>query len=201
MKIYENLNFLFVLSYILLLEFSQVTFFHNVAYNFYVNFVLGSIAIILVLRDFFSGNLQKNFNKNYNWMLLMFMAVCLVSMALNFRYGFKRNVLSMFGIFSNFYFMYNFLSREKSTKKFRILLDVLTDVWIIPILSAVIMYVFQISFSIKVDDSFFQQGFAEQRLFGLFMNINVAAVISVLVVIYKIFRIAGCKSKIYKFFV
>lgn len=197
----KKLNFVFVLTYIVLLELSQITFFHNAAYNKCVNLVLGIISLVLLLNDLFTGKFTKILKVNFNWLLANFMVVCVISMVLNVNYGFKQNIFSLFGIFSNFYFMYNFAHKNDfKSDKIERLLDIISDFWLVGVMAAIFMYVFQISFTVNIDDGVFQQGFAEQRLFGLFMNVNVAAVISVMVIIYKIFRITEPQSRLYRTF-
>lgn len=203
-KFFENLNFIFVLIYIVSLEISQITFFHNLAYSNAVNLFLGIAAIILLFRDFFKKDYNfKILKSNYTWILFAFFAVCIISIFINAKYGIKRNILAMFGIFSNFYFIYNLAygrTKEEINKYIKILFNTVSDIWFIFVLIAFYMYIFKIEFFAQIGEESFAQGFLEQRLFGLFLNVNVAGVISVIVIIFKIFTFKSIKNRVYRIF-
>ncbi len=198
----------FVLLYSIARQY--IVAFQPVLMNDIFNFVVVFFAGIVFLWDFI---FHKNVIKTKNTVILsvIFLLTLLISI-IKFKYGFIDNIKAAANMFIQFFVLY---STGKKMTKDRIKFEIkviglaLSVFWMIAALISNIMYFLDITYTqtnyIWGDAKPIQQGFVHEddgavimRLWGVFVDPNFAASISIIVVCLCVFLIIAFRSKIAK---
>lgn len=180
---------LFIIFYITVLFAIEVM-------NLYSLIVLGVVALVAVayvFTDFFFG--KRSIFKTYNIdILVLFLAVNIISIIINFKYGFKENILCLFTLFVDYFILYN-MGSDKDEKQVQSLFKIITHYFLLLYTAAVLFslmgYVMRHSNAFYIGERLFRHGFVENRLFGIFPDPNYASVVSMvlaMICLYYLFK-------------
>lgn len=146
-------------------------------------------GIIVIYNIFFE---KEKFIKNYAWLLSLFIIICLISSVLMIKYGYLNNIKTiiwsciLYGVIYTYAMKNNKIQIRKIIK---ILIILLSIIWMISIIIGIYQYIMQISYHIKLENGVVTkaQGFYYNRLFGIFVDPNFAATTSVILLFASIY--------------
>lgn len=165
-------------------------------------------AGILVLWDVFI--FRNVFKMKYIWWLVAFFVLTAVSVLLNLRYGFMDSIKSVINLFIQFFALYVVCAdykRKQLNHELKIICNVLCVVWGIAAVISVYMFFADIFYHqtryLWGDPVEIVQGFVRvhggaivMRLWGVFVDPNFAAAISVAAICFSLYIIFTVKNKL-----
>ncbi len=157
-----------------------------------VNTILSSafagIGAILILADLCT---KRNLFQNKNsWLLILFIVAVGITSVINMKFGVTDNIKTIVWICIYMFIIYSLCTRfdsEKSKKLFKILISILSIVWFVCVIISIVQYCLQIGYLAPETETIMKrQGFYDNRLFGIFLDPNFAAVISMCIIFFSI---------------
>lgn len=171
-----------------------------------VNTILSStfagIGALLIVVDLFT---EKSLFKSRNsWILVLFVIVVGITSVINIKYGFTDNVKTLVWMCIQMFLIYSLCTRferERSEKLFKILINILTAVWFVCVVISIAQYCLQIGYLAPETDTILKrQGFYDNRLFGVFLDPNFAAVISMCIIFFNLYEYRVANQNFIKFY-
>ena len=155
------------------------------AANTLLSSAFAGIGALLVLADLLT---DRYLFRSRNWWALLLFAVSMgISMVTNLRYGFGSNVKTMVWTCIQFFLLYCLVCRfgsENSRVFLSRLLFALSLLWTLFVLFSIVQYALQTGYRIFDYNAGYskRQGFVDNRLFGVFLDPNFAAITSLCVI-------------------
>lgn len=159
-----------------------------------VNTILSSafagIGAILIIMDLFTK--RSLFKTRNTWLLVLFVIVVGITSAINIKYGFTDNVKTVVWMCIQMFLIYALCTRferDRSVKLLKTLINILTVVWFVCVVISIVQYCLQIGYLAPETDAILKrQGFYDNRLFGIFLDPNFAAVISMCIIFFNLYE-------------
>lgn len=189
-KIVEKIYIIAFLIYLLLNSILPYT-------NFKMTILTNGISLFFIIVGgvIIMCNLiydRRKFTTNNAWLLWVFIFICTLSSITMIKYGYIDNIKTIVwsSIIFGVLYMYPVGKEKKEIEKtFKIAIIIISVVWAISILIGIYQYLMQISYQVKLDDSLIKkaQGFFYNRLFGIFVDPNYAAVTSSVILLISVY--------------
>lgn len=161
---------------------------------------LGVVGIFIILSDLI---LYRNIFKNkFSFLLYGIVALAILASFRTLNYGgLKDNIFNIawFSIYVAVFFNnLTLMSRENREKTIKYILSIVTFVYSITCLLSLLTFILNLGFYIDIDPAPFnaltRQGFLENRLFGIFTSINLAAAACSVIMLLNVQNILGTKK-------
>ena len=197
-KLERVLSFIFKIILLLYLYFQSMVIFHNTVF---IGIALWGLllvgAVVCILRVF----LYKSFVKTGGIILLgLFLLSYAIAIFTNMEYGFNADIANWVILALTFAVIYlQDVARDKNSvkkemafisKMYIVILDV-------SVLASLIMLVMAYGSVIYYDGYQLNIGFVENRLWGIFIDPNVASVFSVVAIIISVYYIIQKRSRVF----
>lgn len=185
-KIMSKIESVFIILFLIYLLLNSILPYVNLKPEIIGNAISASFMLaggIIIIYNFFTN--RSLFTKNYAWILWIYIFICCISSFTMIKYGYFDNLKTiiwsciLFGVL----YLYTANNNKEQVKKvIKIAFISLSIVWSIAILIGIYQYIMQIGYQVKLDGgtSLKAQGFFYNRLFGIFVDPNFAAVTSVI---------------------
>lgn len=168
---------------------------HSVSAVIYSSFAAAG-AVLLIL-DFFAGRIM--FTIKYNGVMVLFFIAFAISAAVNIRYGVTDNIKTFVWMCIQVFLLCaadHRVDMKTHLKQFRVIADIFIAMWFAGVVVSVGQYIIQYCDAVPIpDDEDCIVGFAMGRLFGIFTDPNVAAVCSLLAIVFALYIIVKCLKK------
>ena len=152
---------------------------------------LGIIGMLLILADIMIN--RSIYRKNHVIFLYILMFAAGVSSLKTMEYGIKDNIFGLAWMLIPVYLFYSLFDRydkEVIERTCRRMYYCVSTIWLLSIVGSLGSFLFNTGFGRITNpynvESLTRQGFSENRFFGSFMSINVAAIISGIIIIASI---------------
>lgn len=159
----------------------------------------GTGALLVFVDLFTRRNLFKNRNSK---LLILFVVVVGISSVINIKYGFTNNIKTMVWMCIQMFLIYSLFTKldsEKGEKIFTILINIMSIVWFVAVAISIIQFCLQIGYLAPGIESILKrQGFYDNRLFGIFIDPNFAAVISMCIIFFDLYEYGVVKHTFIK---
>lgn len=197
-KLERGLSFIFKIILLLYLYFQSMVIFHNTVF---IGIALWGLllvgAVVCILRVF----LYKSFVKTGGIILLgLFLLSYAIAIFTNMEYGLNADIANWVILALTFAVIYlQDVARDKNSvkkemafisKMYIVILDV-------SVLASLIMLVMAYGSVIYYDGYQLNIGFVENRLWGIFIDPNVASVFSVVAIIISVYYIIQKRSRVF----
>lgn len=159
-----------------------------------------AIGVIFLLHDLFTN--RNCLKTGHNKVLLAFLAVLVLSCIVNIHYGFLGNVASVINAcveYLLFYTLYIRFGKEHFLKFFKKLFQVLIPIWFVCVVISIVQFITLQDYEYILEGVRRCQGFSSQRLFGVFIDPNYAAVTSLVLILgaFYCYRTSGKFARIF----
>ncbi len=175
--------------------------------NDILNYIVILFAGILFLWDILV--FKNNIKTKYIWLLGVVFVLTLITSVVNFKYAFVENIKAAANMFIQFFVLYGMgksLTKEHIDHEIKVIGSVLGAFWLVCVVISNIMYLFDISYEqmnyLWATPTMIPQGFIHvhedlvvMRLWGIFVDPNFAATISIIVIFICIYLIYLTKRK------
>lgn len=136
--------------------------------------------------------------QHYDKWLCLFLLVCAGSSLLNAKYGITANVRNIVWLMIYFFLICRVgdnRTKDHILKEIDLFMGVICAVWLVAVLVSFAMFLFKIGYYVILSsDDFVRQGFIDSRLFGIFEDPNFASIISLIVIIFSVYKLCSTKS-------
>jgi len=116
------------------------------------------------------------------FMLILLIASYLISIFINYKYNLFHNILNLGYMVLNLIILMGVTPKKKTAeetiKEFKGLNNLLIILMFIATVVSIVMFIFAIKFKLSVDGSRINQGFIYNRLNGIYLSVNVGAILS-----------------------
>lgn len=174
------------------------------------NIIAILLAGIIFLWHFIS--FKSFFKTKYIWLLVVAFAVSCISTLINIEFTFIDNVKAIANMFIQFFVLFSIgtqVPKERIKSEVRAIGVGISLLWMIAALISIFMYIFDITYTqiryLWGDPTLINQGFvryddgsAVMRLWGVFVDPNLASAISLAVICFSIFILLTVKHKFVK---
>ena len=179
----ENIYIVVFFAYLLLNSILPYTNIQPAIIRNVISMGFMAIGILLLVYNLIWK--REKIVHNYSWILWGFLLVCIASSIAMIKYGYIDNVKTILWMAIMFGIIYPYsLNRDKTEikKTIKMTIIVLSIIWSIAILISLYQFIMQIGYQVKAENSTIlkAQGFFYNRLFGIFVDPNYAAVSSIL---------------------
>lgn len=155
---------------------------------------LGIIGIFLIIIDIIVN--KTIYKEKHGLCLYLLLLVASISSIITIRYGIKENVFNLAWTLIMFFLFYNFALKcdEKRFRNIcRNLYYIVSVIWLLAIIFSIFSFVYNVGYDLVtnpyIPESLTRQGFLENRLFGVFMSVNVAAIMAGILLIVSVYMI------------
>ncbi len=167
--------------------------------------ILGAGAIFLWDVIFFRNVLKTK----YIWILAALFVATGISTLLNHGYAFSDNIKAAANMFIQFFVLYavgNRMTKERINRDVTVIGSALGALWMIAVAVSLVMYFFDINYSqtnyIWGEPTLINQGFVRvddgavvMRLWGVFVDPNFAAAISIIVICFAVYMMHTARKR------
>lgn len=199
-KFIKNLEIVFLISWEILLIIRMISVYSLLPYNLdtLLFTIISFFGIILLLKNLIQWVKHE---RSINLYLFLFLCASLMSTFIN---G-PSNILGNFKIliWQSLYCLVVFeIGKENRKKVFSIFSSILKVSWFILIFISIIMFFLKFSFVAPLEKLYYglRIGFVENRLFGVFVEPNLAATVSFVVVLLSLSTIKKNETTISRIF-
>ncbi len=151
-------------------------------------------SVIMLIAAFF---IDKNELKVYKWpLLLCFVLVTIISSVINAKYGIVANVAVVICSLIHYFLFFSYYGRvgkEKFIKHIKIIMDIVMVFWIIATVVSFVQFYKLTAYRVMLDGVERRIGFFDNRLFGVFIDPNFAAIISLVLIVMAVMNILSKK--------
>lgn len=169
-----------------------------------VNTILSSafagIGALLIIADLFTR--RTLFKIKNSLFLILFIFVVGTTSLINISYGFSDNIKTIVWMGIYMFLIYSLCARfdhQKSMKLMKLLICILSVVWFVCVVISITQYCLQIGYLAPETDAIMKrQGFYDNRLFGIFLDPNFAAVISMCIIFFDVWEYQTTKQTLVK---
>ena len=191
--VFAKVRFLYLFVFAVFVTLNKFIFFQFVNASFIAT-VYSGLAIfgaMLLAVDFFSKRYM--FKVNYNGFLVLFFVAFVLSMIVNLRYGFVDNAKTLAWMLIQVFFLMAVPTDRSATdhlKELKIIANTFTLIWFVGAVWSFLEFLVQYSAVLQIPgDNNCIEGFAVGRLFGVFTDPNVAAVCSMIAIVFSAFML------------
>ena len=139
----------------------------------------------------------------YCWLMYGIVAISAISSLLTFSYGISKNVFLLCWVvieIALFYSLSHRLDKKELTRFVYIVYTIIGSIWLVACLISIAQFVAGIHYAYIVDtmskdQTYSHQGFAKNRLYGIFNPINHAAYISLMLILIGVYLIIKTNRK------
>lgn len=146
--------------------------------------IFTAIGVLFLIYDLFTS--RYCIKTKYNKVLLVFLGVLIVSCIVNINYGFMKNIGAVINAIVQyllFYTLYVRLGKDGFIKFFKKLFQVLIPIWFVCVIISIVQFITLQDFEYTLEGVRRCQGFSSQRLFGVFIDPNYAAITSLVLIL------------------
>lgn len=162
---------------------------------------LGIIGILIILVDIIVN--KTIYREKYSLLLYALLFIASVSSVMTINYGFKKNIFNLAWTLIMFFIFYQF-SLKCGMERFKNICHklyyIIAVIWLMAIIFSIISFLYNVGYGLITNpytpEALTRQGFLENRLFGVFMSINVAAITSGVLLLISIYML-GKEKKLY----
>lgn len=163
---------------------------------YHIKTYLGILGAGLILLDWFTN--KGIWRGDRCWLLYGVCAAAVVSSLLTVSYGVKDNLYDLCWLVIQFALFYSWArrgDRRKLERNFKVLFGVLLGIWLVACCVSIYQYVFQIGYTYISNPNtsspeITRQGFYQNRLFGVFVGLDYAVYLSLILSICCIHYLA-----------
>ena len=164
--------------------------------NSILSMAFAGIGALLLLQDFLTQRVMLKTKGAF--VLVAFMAAIGISSVANMSYGITDNIKTMLWMCIQFFIIYAVYVRfekEECCKFVENLFVTLNIIWVAGEIISLIQYVYQVGYwSVMTSESFKRQGFYKHRLFGVFSDPNVTAILAICLIAFDVYMFIKCKG-------
>ena len=155
-----------------------------------ISIVFMGIGGILILYNLLFK--RELFKQNHGALLWCFIIICIISSVTMLKYGYMNNIKTILwsSILFGVLYTYALKNQQKDIERvLKIAIILLSLIWIIAICVGLYQYAMQISYQVKLEGGAIPkaQGFYYNRLFGIFVDPNFAAVTSAILLLMAVY--------------
>jgi len=200
-SIFRKIENVYIISFLVYLVFNSILPYTNIQPSIIRNIIS---VIFMSGGIFFIGyniiSERKKMIKNYSWILWIFIVVCIISSITMIKYGYMDNAKTIIWstiLFGVLYTYSQMRDNKQMEKTIRIAIIILSIIWSTAILIGLYQYMMQITYFVRLEDYpiLKAQGFYYNRLFGIFVDPNFAAVTSVMLLFGSIYSFITSNNK------
>ena len=165
-----------------------------------ISLIFMIIGAIIILYNLIYD--RKKFTANNAWMLWIFILICIISSIAMIKYGYIDNAKTIIWSSIMFGVLYTYpvdKDKKEMQKTLKVAIIIISIIWAVAILIGIYQYLMQIGYQVKLEDSPIKkaQGFFYNRLFGIFVDPNYAAVTSSIILLVSVYMI-NISNKVWK---
>jgi len=200
--IYIGITLVFQISSLIAPVLTALTYTPLYSFKTYLGIIgAGLIAVDLITN-------KVIWRGAYCWLLYGIVAVGVISSVFTLSYGISENIFLLCWVvieIALFYSLSHRLSKPEFTRFLFTVYTIIAAIWLVACVISVAQFVAHIRYvyvvdPISADKTLSRQGFAANRLFGIFNPINHAAYISLMLIIIGIYLICKTSKKSLKIF-
>lgn len=185
-KLYHKIVFIYSLTYAIYALFGRFTWLHALVEHTINGFMYSFFAIFgftLVLLDLF---IYQNYKKmRYYPIYLIFILIAIISSILNAKYGILDNAKTIIWLFVQmglFTTMGQLFTKKQYHKWLTIFFSASGLIWAFASLVSLYQYIFVDGYLIYMNGRMLRQSLYDNRLFGVFIDPNLGAFVSLIVI-------------------
>lgn len=192
-QIFKRIEEIYIIAFLIYLLLNSILPYVNIGIPMIKNGIsivfMGMGGILILYNLLFKREL---FKQNHGILLWCFIIVCIISSVTMLKYGYMNNVKTILwsSILFGVLYTYAIKNKQKDVERvIKIAIILLSLIWIVAICIGLYQYAMQISYQVKPEGSAIPkaQGFYYNRLFGIFVDPNFAAVTSVILLLMSIY--------------
>lgn len=192
-QIFKKVEEIYIIAFLIYLLLNSILPYVNIGISIIKNgisIVFMGIGGILILYNLFFK--RELFKQNHGALLWCFIIICIISSATMLKYGYMNNIKTILwsSILFGVLYTYAMKNQQKDIERvLKVAIILLSLIWIVAISIGLYQYAMQISYQVKLEGGAIPkaQGFYYNRLFGIFVDPNFAAVTSVILLLMSIY--------------
>lgn len=191
--------FYYTLIFALYTLIGRVTWFHGIVdgpFNAWAFRGFAGFGVLLLATDFF---ITKNYKKMaYYPVYLIFIAVAFISSMTNIKYGVGANLTTVTWLFVQmglFTTLGQIMDKKMYDKWLTLFFIISSIMWAFSCIVSLYQFIYVKGYYIYMNDNFHRQSLIENRLFGIFIDPNLAAFVCLICIFGMMYFLKKYKNK------